>query len=322
MQFRLEEPLPVVPGDRVVARRGGGFLGGGVVVEAGERRRRRGRPEDLRALAAAAEALGRGGEGSLETILRRQGTRPAALAELAGRVGLGEPALEARLRALAEAGKAARLHDGRWVHPEALAEARRDVLAAVERFHRRHPQRVGPALEALLEEFPLAEGLFWTAAAALVREGALTAEHGKVRRSDFSPELSAQDRHLLRQIEDALGEWGFSLPARADLYRRFLGRARPDHLERLLALLEDLGRVTPVGEGFLLHETVLDRARKLVGNALAREGPLETPRLKEILGVSRRYALPILERLDAVGFTERVGNARVLRSPSAAPPPS
>jgi selenocysteine-specific elongation factor len=322
VQFRLEEPLPVVPGDRVVARRGGGFLGGGVVVEAGERRRRRGRPEDLRALAAAAEALGRGGEGSLETILRRQGTRPATLAELAGRVGLGESALETRLGALAEAGRAARLHDGRWVHPEALAEARRDVLAAVERFHRRYPQRVGPALEALLAEFPLDEGLFWTAAAALVREGALVTERGKVRRPDFSPELSAQDRHLLRQIEDALAEWGFCLPARADLYRRFLGRARPDHLERLLALLEDRGRVTPVGEGFLLHETVLDRARKLVGNALAREGPLETPRLKEILGVSRRYALPILERLDATGFTERVGNARVLRTPSAAPPPS
>lgn len=320
VQFRLQEPLLAVPGDRVVARSGPGFLGGGVVVEAGERRRRRGRPEDLMALIAAAERLGRGGDGPFEAILRRRGLRPAAPEELAGGVGLAPPALEERLRSLAELGKAVRLHDGRWVHEESFAEARRQLLAAVERFHRQHPQRVGPSLEALLEDLPLEEGLFWTAAAALVREGALVAERGKVRRSDFSPELSAQDRRLLRLIEDALVEGGFMLPARGDLYRRFLGRARPDHLERLLAFLEDLGRVTVVGEGWLLHEDVLQRARTLVGAALAREGPLETPRLKELLGVSRRYALPILERLDAVGFTERVGNARVLKTPSAAPP--
>ncbi|MFN3485539.1 MAG: SelB C-terminal domain-containing protein, partial [Planctomycetota bacterium] len=152
--------------------------------------------------------------------------------------------------------------------------------------------------------------------------GALAAERGKVRRADFSPELSAQDRRLLRQVEEALMECGFTLPARADLYRRFLGRVRPDHMERLLALLEDLGRVAVIGEGLVLHKEVLERARRLVGAALAREGPLETPRLKELLGVSRRYALPILERLDAVGFTERVGNARVLRTPSSAAPSS
>ncbi|MFN3484912.1 MAG: GTP-binding protein, partial [Planctomycetota bacterium] len=172
VQFRLEEPLLAVPGDRVVARLAGGFLGGGVVVEAGQRRRRRGRPEDLQALTAAADKLRSGGGGLLETILRRQGMRPSAPAELAGRVGVEEPALEGRLRSLAELGKAVRLPDGRWVHEEAFAEARRQVLGGVERFHRQHPQRVGPALEALLEDLPLDEGLFWGAAAALVREGA------------------------------------------------------------------------------------------------------------------------------------------------------
>lgn len=323
VQFRLEESLLVLPGDRVVARRGAGFLGGGVVVEAGQRRRRRGRPQDLRALIAAADGLRRaGGGGLLETILRRRRMHPAAPQELAGRLGVPPPALEEQLQSLAELGKAVRLHDGRWVHEEMFAEARRQVLGEVERFHRQHPQRVGPALEALLEELPLEEALFWAATAALVREGALVAERGKVRRSDFTLELSGADRQLLRHLENALLDGGFTLPARADLYRRFLGRARPDQLERLLALLEDLGRIAVVGDGLLLHKDVLDQARARIGTALAREGPLETPRLKKLLGVSRRYALPILERLDAVGFTERIGNARVLRTPSSAAPAS
>jgi selenocysteine-specific elongation factor len=316
VQFRLDEPVFAVPGDRALARRGNVVLAGGRIVETGNRRRRRSRPEDLQALEAASCRA----EGPVEEALRRHGPNPARIEELSARLGLAQADVRASLEVLSSSGRAAFLHDGRAVHEEGLRKASDLVYGAVDRFHRRHPRRRGPTFDAILEELSdLDEALFWQAAAALVRSGRLVAEGGHLRRTDFSPVLSPQEKHTLRELEGEFLRFGFQLPARAEMFRRLLPRHGPAGAQRVLDLLEDLGAAVVVGDGLLLHEAVLERARRAVGEALDREGPLETPRLKEILGVSRRYALPILERLDAVGFTERVGNARVRRAPAERP---
>lgn len=316
VQFRLDEPVFAVPGDRALARWGNVVLAGGRIVETGNRRRRRSRPEDLRALEAASSRS----EGPVEEALRRHGPNPARIEELSARLGLSESDVRASLETLRAAGRAALLHDGRAVHEEGLRRASDLVYGAVDRFHRRHPRRRGPALDAVLEELSeLDDALFWEATAALVRSGRLVAEGGHLRRADFSPVLSPQEKHTLRELEGEFLRFGFQLPTRAEVFRRLLPRHGPAGAQRVLDLLVDLGAAVAVGEGLLLHEAVLERARRAVGEALDREGPLETPRLKEVLGVSRRYALPILERLDAIGFTERVGNARVRRVPAERP---
>jgi selenocysteine-specific elongation factor len=56
--------------------------------------------------------------------------------------------------------------------------------------------------------------------------------------------------------------------------------------------------------------------RERVEEALRRQGPLGTPALREVLGTSRKYAVPFLERLDEARVTRRDGDVRVLAAVS------
>lgn len=105
---------------------------------------------------------------------------------------------------------------------------------------------------------------------------------------------------LLEQIKDS----GFSPPSLTSLI--------DTHGEPLVRALLDSGVLIKIGDNFVLSATQLERAKQLIAEGAAREGPLTAARIKELLETSRKYAIPLLEYLDAAGFTRRRGDLREL----------
>ncbi len=120
-----------------------------------------------------------------------------------------------------------------------------------------------------------------------------SAEH-RVR---LQPEQEAAARALVRRLHDA----GFSPPPTKDL------AVDPD----LLRVLEQRGDIVRIGDFHLSAERAA-QARTLVRGRIAEQGPMTVAQIRDLLGTSRRYAVPLCGWLDATGATRRRGDERVL----------
>jgi selenocysteine-specific elongation factor len=105
---------------------------------------------------------------------------------------------------------------------------------------------------------------------------------------------------LLQQIGDS----GFSPPSIRSL--------EDTHGTPLVRALIDGGALIKVTEDIAFTEPQLDEAKRLIAEGTQRIGPLTTSQIREILGTSRKYAIPLLEYLDREGFTRRSGEVRDL----------
>jgi selenocysteine-specific elongation factor len=80
----------------------------------------------------------------------------------------------------------------------------------------------------------------------------------------------------------------------------------------ILAFWISSGKAVSLGDGIILPTDAFHSARAVIVNALSDGKSLGAGQLREVLGTTRKYAVPILERLDRDGVTRRIGDERVL----------
>ena len=89
--------------------------------------------------------------------------------------------------------------------------------------------------------------------------------------------------------------------------------AKPAEVRAALELLVDRGEVRAVTREFLLESTVYEEGRQEIVDNCTRHGSLDIPSLRDRLGTTRKYLIPLLEHFDAQGLTLRQGGNRVLK---------
>jgi selenocysteine-specific elongation factor len=302
-QLRLEAPTVARRGDRFVVRSYSPVttIGGGVVAEPVPARRSRLRPGDgdqLRALADgdATDALrgildGAGVAGVLSARLPvLLGATPAEVD--AARTGTG--AVEAGERVFA---------------PDALAGVKEALTAAVAGHHRERPLQKGMDAEAVRRAAPDRSdpALVQRALESLVEDGALVRDGDRVAIPAFRPTLSADQERLRDRLLAELDAAG-AAPPRADDLARSLGT--PAELHDVLSLLEDDGRLVRLEHDLYMSATARERVIRDVVSALGGRDDVSPGEFREVLGVSRRHLIPLLEHLDRIGLTVRSGAGR------------
>jgi len=315
VEIRLAAPVVAARGDRFVVRRltPAATLGGGEIADPAARPRR------LAEQPAALAALGGLGDGVPEALglwVADAGLAAASTPELARRLGRPAGETAAALAALAADGRLLELPAGadghaRWVAPgavERLAERARRELKAF--FARERLARGWPRAEAVRRLLPgraaeLAGTYFgWLAARkVMVASGELLTLPG--REVDLSGEESDLSRRLLERLVAA----GLQAPSPGELAAE-LG-AKPQILEGLLRYLVAAGQVSRLPGGLLCARDAVDR---LVADLAATGWERFTVgQFKERFGLSRKWAIPLLEHLDSRGVTRRSGDERQLR---------
>lgn len=282
-QLRLTRSLPLQRGDRFVLRDAGRNVtfGGGVVVDPFPEPVKRGNRE-VAALIRALETLEEGEAGAL--LLERLGEM--TIAEAAIRIGSsvvprGGTTLGDRLVS------AARL--------EGLTSL---LLETLGDYHAAHPLEKGmpkASLTAALSLSANACDALLTLASAVSREGPI------VRLTSHEVGLSPELEEARDRLVEKLQESEFSPPPTASL-----------HIDRaLVRALEDAGEITRIADFHLTRaqvESMKEKVRTLLG---AGEGA-SISQIRDFLGTSRKYAVPLCEWMDEIGFTRRAGDLRVL----------
>jgi selenocysteine-specific elongation factor len=310
-RIRLEAPVVAMPRDRFVVRSYSPIvtIGGGTLLDIDPPRVRRKAP----ALVAHLDLLASGSdEAVVEEHVRQAGARGARTASLSGRVGLGPARLRAVLEGLLGEARLVMVDRDWYLHAEAVARLRALAIGVLEQFHRANPLRPGISREELRGRAGGAdEKVFAHLLGALQGEGALVVDRDKVRLAAHEIRLSGEQQRALDQVEGDFLKAGAAPPSPEEALAR-AGLTGGEEHELFLVLL-DGRRLVRVKESLFFHTVALDAIQdKLVALLKERKdiGPAD---IKDLLGISRKYAIPLLEYFDGRRVTARVGERRVLR---------
>jgi selenocysteine-specific elongation factor len=316
-QLRLQASVLVLPGDRFILRQFSPVvtIGGGVVLDAlAPRHQQRELPQVLEFL----RTLERGDREQILAALLRQHPEGLSVPELVARTGW----LEDEVRQVASAlERAAGLRmfagvageDGVILPADAFAALLQRLRATVEQFHRQNPLLPGISREDLRSRAAasLRTEVFRAALEELCRRGELTVAGDLVARAGHEVTLSTEEAHAKEQIERAFARAGLTVPA----VREVLGRlpVEPKRAQKILQILLREQVLVKVSEELIFHREAIARLRALLADYRAKNGEqLPVPAFKELTGVSRKYAIPLLEYLDRTGVTRRTPTHRVI----------
>jgi selenocysteine-specific elongation factor len=314
VQLRLAEPLPLAPGDRFVLRANAGAdgqsglvtIGGGRILGTSNTRLRRKKPWTLSALAARREALD---DPALwcELMLRESGA-PLPLRELQSKCMMRAEELAVLVESLRAQGKVVQTPSGGLASHVLLEEAAARMLNAVQAFHQANPQRSGLTHEDLLAAVGGSAEILDLAAQSLVQARQL--EHSGIvfAQAGWRAQLPDPDQRLSAQVADAFQKAGWAGPTAAELAAS-LGQPLP-RVEKIMGLLAERAVLVRLEPQAFVHHNALEAAKVVVLRLFAQKPSFSTMAFRDALGVSRKYAVPLLDYLDKMRFTVRSGHDR------------
>jgi selenocysteine-specific elongation factor len=310
---RLEKPSAALPGDRYVIRSYSPAvtIGGGSILDPNPPRARRTRAKLIEHL----QVLERGRPTErVERHLLASGLVPMTVEDLRARCDLDESAVSEALRALVESGRAVQVGSkdaGGALHAERVEAVQADVLGRLADFHAKEPLKDGLAKEELRSKLPgqLPPATFVWVLGRLAAQGKIAVERDKVRLAGYRPKLSAAEEDLKAKIEQAYRESGFQPPSPEAV----LGGQKVDRKlgQAVFRRLVDDGILIKVGEDVFLHRESHQAMRDRIVAHFQKQPSINVGTMKELFGVSRKYAIPYLEYLDTIRITRRQGDERV-----------
>jgi selenocysteine-specific elongation factor len=198
------------------------------------------------------------------------------------------------------------------VHREAIDDIARRIEAALKKLHDEFP------LHSLLEKSRLVSRLDYLGSVELLDAVLADMERQKkVRLADRGialvgqgPQLSTGEQKLVDEIIEKHRQAGYQPPTVADL--KAAATKNQAVVPQLCKLAAAEGHLIEICPDFYLHADVLAQLKQLLSDRLAGGNGITVSELRELLGTTRKYAVPLCEFLDRTGFTRRQGDLRVL----------
>jgi len=181
-------------------------------------------------------------------------------------------------------------------------------VRSVEGFHRKNSLVGGIPREALREQVKASAEIFHTVLELLSREKKIEAAGELVRMPGHGVVMKDEEAESKKKIEEAFATAGLKVPALHEVIAGLkVDKARAQKIVTLLLRDKVLVKVS---DELVFHRTALEELRRLVAAQKTKSPKMDVAKFKELTGVSRKYAIPLLEYLDRERVTRRVGDAR------------
>jgi selenocysteine-specific elongation factor len=319
VRLRLEAPAVLARGDRYILRAYSPpiTIAGGLILD----------PRPPRTAIRSAAALARCGrldfdpasgdrveteERAVEVMLDDAGAAGLTLAAVTSRAGIAPRHVQARADALVAAKHAVRAADV-LVSAAIFTRLTGGIVNALTAHHKSQPLSAGMPREELREQL-FARGhvaLFDRALADLSAAGTIFVRD-RVALATYRLELTPEEERARTAIERAYREGGLKPPDAASIAAA-VGSPAPV-VDRMVKLLQRQKTLVKV-DALLFHDDALKQLKAQVSALKAAAGTgarLDVGTFKEWFGVSRKFAIPLLEYLDRERVTRRMGESRIV----------
>jgi selenocysteine-specific elongation factor len=303
VRLRLPEPALLLPGDRFIIRQFSPVitLGGGVVLDAAPMPRPSGQIDFLKILA------GGDAEKILSARIARRGPDGITLSQLVAETGWDKTAIENRLAGALRQEQVLRISE-RFVHRPAIVALQEFIVRSVEDFQKKNPLAGGAAKEPVRERTGAINQVFEAALDQLLRQRKLELSGDVLRLPGQGVLLKDEEAESKRQIEQGFATAGLRVPALREVLAGLkIDRARAQKIVTLLLRDKVLIKVS---DELVFHRNALEGLRRRIATYKAKSTKIDVAGFKDLTGVTRKYAIPLLEYLDRERVTKRVGDVR------------
>ena len=302
-QLRLPAAALLLPGDRFIMRQFSPVttIGGGIVLDAAPIPRAAARDTFLETMAGGDPAL------ILRARIARRQHEGISLSRLTAETGWNRNVIEARLSPAVYDQQVLRIAD-RFAENRAIEDLKLHLQRRLEQFHKKNPLVGGFGREELREQLKASAEVFAAVAAALVREKKLEIAGDSVRLAGRGVAMKDEEAESKKIIEDAFAAAGLRVPA----LREVMAGLKVDKVraQKIVTLLLRDKTLIKISEELVFHRGALEQLRRQMAAYRANSAKIDVAQFKAMTGVSRKYAIPLLEYLDRERVTKRVGDAR------------
>ena len=302
--LRLSTPNLLLPGDRFILRQFSPVvtIGGGLILDAAPPRKKREPEEAIRFLqlmltAAPHEALA--------ARVTRTNDQGLPLAEVFAEMNLRRDEAE-RL-----ATKAGLIRAGDTVISQAsFEEVITRLTSTLSKFHDANPLVAGMKKEELRERLRLGSDIFAAALVYAIKEKKLAMAGEHVHLAGRGVVMKDEEAESKKIIEHAFQSAGLKVPSLNEV----LDSLKVDKLraQKIVTLLLRDKVLVKLSDQLVFHQTALANLRQKISALKSTTPKIDVAQFKDMTGVSRKYAIPLLEYLDRERVTRRVGDARII----------
>ena len=313
VQLRFQDDVLLLPGDRFIVRQFSPVttIGGGVVLDPLARRptvRDTGRVTFL-------ETLERGDKTEILAAMTERALLGLTLEEIVARTGWTADEITATAKNLLTTGRVIAISAEPLVllAKKGFDEVQQKISSRVEKFHKENPLLPGISREDLRSSLGkrVRPEAFRAALDALLAQKKLDAHGEIVKRAGATISLDPEEARAKEQIEKAFASAGLAVPSVKEVLSKL--PVEPKRAEKILQILlrdKVLVRVTP---DLIFHRDALAQLRDRLSVFKKNKGErISVPVFKELTGITRKYAIPLLEYLDRERVTRRAGDERVI----------
>ncbi|MFZ0762056.1 MAG: selenocysteine-specific translation elongation factor [Candidatus Sulfotelmatobacter sp.] len=302
-RLNLSESALLLPGDRFIIRQFSPVvtIGGGIVLDAAPIPRMPGQQDFLKTLAS----------GDAETILiMRIARRPQqgiSIARLVAETGWTKSVIETQLAQALRTGRVMRTGQ-MLLHSPALETLKSRIISAAGNFHKQNPLAGGIGKEELRAQVNAPPEVFEVVAASLIRDRQLEVVGDLARLPGQGVVMKDEEAESKKRIEEAFAGAGLKVPA---LHEVIAGlQVDKVRAQKIVTLMLRDRLLIKVSDELVFHRSALEQLRRQITAYKVKSAKIGVAEFKELTGVTRKYAIPLLEYLDRERVTRRVGDAR------------
>jgi selenocysteine-specific elongation factor len=302
-RLKFPEPALLIPGDRFIIRQFSPVItiGGGRVLDAFPAPRLHGSEKFLETLA----------EGDKRKVIaariERHATSGIPMRRLIAETGWTQSALEKDLGLALKENRIVRIGDV-FVHSRAIASLQSQLLEAVNAFHKKKSLAAGIAQEELRAQLKTSAEVLDAILDRLGHERKIEIAGDLIRLPGQGVVMKDEEAESKKKIEEAFAGAGLKVPALNEVLAGLkIDKARATQLVTLLLRDKVLVRISAE---LVFHQSALAALRRLIAAHKTKSPKMDVAAFKDLTGVTRKYAIPLLEYLDRERITKRVGDAR------------
>jgi selenocysteine-specific elongation factor len=307
-QLRTAEPLLLLPTDRFIIRQFSPVItiGGGEVLDAAPLRQRA--PAEAR-VAFLRELQSGQPEGILYARVSRGNSDGLAIRDAVRETGWREPDIVALANKLRNEKKLL-IIDGVLVADMAFRESHEAIMAIISKVHQQNPLSPGISREELRERSGIRTSVFAALLASLADQKKVTLSGEYIASYGRGVTLKDDEAESKEQIERAFASAGLKVPALKEVLAGL--KVDKTRAQKIVTLLLRERVLVKLADDLVFHRDALASLRNQLVIYKTTSPKIDVAKFKDLTGVSRKYAIPLLEYLDREHVTRRVGDERVI----------
>jgi selenocysteine-specific elongation factor len=196
----------------------------------------------------------------------------------------------------------------KYIHQKSFAAHKTRLIEQLKDYHRSHPMEPGVSRSQLLQESALPEETYELVIRELVASESITEEGGLVRIPSHTIQLSEKEKETLNRLESQFLDAAFQPPTIKELQDEY--DISDALLRQFVKILQYENKIERVSGDLFIHSDVKKKLKETLKTYFQSNEDLAIGQFKELIGGSRKYAIPLIEFADQEGWTIRQGETR------------